>query len=43
MPIEPCVFTDEVSPDFEEAVQLSVEAAPQDLTDATERHGGVRR
>lgn len=26
MPIEPCVFTDEVSPDFEEAVQLSVEA-----------------
>jgi sugar phosphate isomerase/epimerase len=26
MAIEPCVFTDEVSPDFEEAVQLSVEA-----------------
>jgi len=26
MRIEPCVFTDEVSPDFEEAVQLSVEA-----------------
>src|SRR5690349_20528764 len=26
MPIEPCVFTDEVNPDFEEAVQLSVEA-----------------
>src|SRR5437899_12821061 len=26
MPIEPCVFTDEVSQDFEEAVQLSVEA-----------------
>lgn len=26
MPIEPCVFTDEVSLDFEEAVQLSVEA-----------------
>jgi sugar phosphate isomerase/epimerase len=26
MPIQPCVFTDEVSPDFEEAVQLSVEA-----------------
>lgn len=26
MPIQPCVFTDEVSADFEEAVQLSVEA-----------------
>lgn len=26
MPIEPCVFTDEVNPDFEEAVELSVEA-----------------
>ncbi len=26
MPIQPCVFTDEVSPDFEEAVQRSVEA-----------------
>jgi sugar phosphate isomerase/epimerase len=26
MPIEPCVFTDEVNSEFEEAVQLSVEA-----------------